>query len=363
MTHCAKCGAELIGLRKFCTACGAPAGDPRSPAGATGQQPSARGSQPSISAVAPNVSPAIRYAAAAPPSAVNPFAQTAGPENLPVLAAPVDVSGHAPAGAGADGSPPSTPFELATTTPGVGDPSKAPQVSPLATSNIDSERGGMVDAIVASARAERAGSAPPPPPQRAPGTQLMPSMASGAPPLPPRPNPTPSSAPEAPKKRMPATQLMSAPAALARSGSNPEIAPSGGASPSTPAQSVAAPSAPAPYVAPAPAPYAAPAPAPYAAPAPAAYAAPYAAPAPAPYAGPAPYPAATPSHPAVGYPPQPPAYGYGYAGLVPGSRVSVTWANGHRYPGTVQQIAGSQCLVVFPDGQLHWVDMQYVAPG
>ena len=46
----------------------------------------------------------------------------------------------------------------------------------------------------------------------------------------------------------------------------------------------------------------------------------------------------------------------------PGSRVTVTWSNGQRYPGTVQQVSGSQCLVVFPDGQHHWVDMQYLAP-
>jgi hypothetical protein len=42
--------------------------------------------------------------------------------------------------------------------------------------------------------------------------------------------------------------------------------------------------------------------------------------------------------------------------------VNVTWSNGQRYPGTVQQVSGSQCLVVFPDGQHHWVEMQYVAP-
>ena len=62
--------------------------------------------------------------------------------------------------------------------------------------------------------------------------------------------------------------------------------------------------------------------------------------------------------------PQPPQAAGGYVfGYVPGSRVTVTWSNGQRYPGTVQQVSGSQCLVVFPDGQHHWVDMQYVAPG
>jgi hypothetical protein len=60
---------------------------------------------------------------------------------------------------------------------------------------------------------------------------------------------------------------------------------------------------------------------------------------------------------------QPPQAAGGYVfGYVPGSRVTVTWSNGQRYPGTVAQVSGSQCLVAFPDGQHHWVDMQYVAP-
>jgi hypothetical protein len=56
----------------------------------------------------------------------------------------------------------------------------------------------------------------------------------------------------------------------------------------------------------------------------------------------------------------PPASGYGFA---PGSRVQVTWSNGQRYPGTVQQLSGTQCLVAFPDGQQHWVEMQFVSAG
>ena len=60
--------------------------------------------------------------------------------------------------------------------------------------------------------------------------------------------------------------------------------------------------------------------------------------------------------------PPPPPQGYGVFGYPPGSRVNVTWSNGQRYPGTVQQVSGTQCLVVFPDGQQHWVEMQYVAP-
>lgn len=46
----------------------------------------------------------------------------------------------------------------------------------------------------------------------------------------------------------------------------------------------------------------------------------------------------------------------------PGARVLVAWSNGQRYPATVSQVNGSQCHVVFPDGQQHWVDMMYLSP-
>jgi hypothetical protein len=59
--------------------------------------------------------------------------------------------------------------------------------------------------------------------------------------------------------------------------------------------------------------------------------------------------------------PPPPGAAYGFV-CAPGSRVSVTWSNGQRYPGTVHQVSGSRCLVAFPDGQQHWVEMLYVAP-
>jgi hypothetical protein len=71
----------------------------------------------------------------------------------------------------------------------------------------------------------------------------------------------------------------------------------------------------------------------------------------------------TPAAPAAPPPQQagfPQPYGFGYT---PGARVHVTWSNGQRYPATVSQVSGSQCLVVFPDGQQHWVEMQYLAPG
>jgi hypothetical protein len=44
----------------------------------------------------------------------------------------------------------------------------------------------------------------------------------------------------------------------------------------------------------------------------------------------------------------------------PGARVLVQWADGNRYPATVQQQNGSQCLVSFPDGRTQWVEAQYL---
>jgi hypothetical protein len=55
-------------------------------------------------------------------------------------------------------------------------------------------------------------------------------------------------------------------------------------------------------------------------------------------------------------PQAPPAFG-------PGARVLVQWADGNRYPATVQQAVNGQCLVVFPNGQQQWVGMQYLSPG
>ena len=78
-----------------------------------------------------------------------------------------------------------------------------------------------------------------------------------------------------------------------------------------------------------------------------------------------------PGMPAMqGYAPVPPGYGqyapaapnYGPA-FVAGARVLVQWADGNRYPGIVHQIApgGAHCLIVFPDGQQRWVELQYLA--
>ena len=384
MVHCAKCGAELIGSRKFCAACGTPAGDPRSPAASTGQTPATSGKAPGAPGSAPGSSgPSIQYAPA-PASKVNPVAQTAGPAQT------VRGSDYGP-------PPASIPAELGITTPGVGSPLSAPQVSPLAVSNVLSQRGAFENAITAGP-AEAAAAAvglfpvpaqPPSAPAQSnlrsgvPGTQLMPSMAnppslgdahagamsaSGAP------------APVA-SKRPDRTQLLGAipagtiprPGAPAPAPSPPSApssgvtAPAPGSAPSVSQQPVMQPVQPAMHAPQPQLPHQVPQqlpphlfplppqnpPGPFPQPVPAA-------PAPMPYAA-APYPPPQPTAPPMqGQPPQA-AGGYVF-GYVPGSRVTVTWSNGQRYPGTVQQVSGSQCLVVFPDGQHHWVDMQYVAP-
>ena len=396
MVHCAKCGAELIGLQKFCAACGAPAGNPRSPAASTGQTPATSGQAPgapgSAPASAPGGSgPSIQYAPA-PTSKVNPFAQTAGPAHT------ARASDYGP-------PPASLPAELGATTPGVGNPLSAPQVSPLAVSNALSQRGAFENAMTAGP-AEAAAAAvglfpvpaqPPSAPAQnslrsgVPGTQLMPSMANppshgGAP-----AGATPASGAPAPvgSKRPDRTQLLGAipagtiprpgapapaPTPLpAPSSGMPSALPAPGSAPSASRQPVMQPvpqppppppqmpvapqppvAAPQQFQAPVP-PWNPPPPQPFPHHAPPA-------PAPIPYAA-APYPQQPQPPTAPPMQGQPPQAAGGYVfGYVPGSRVTVTWSNGQRYPGTVQQVSGSQCLVVFPDGQHHWVDMQYVAP-
>ena len=403
MTHCAKCGAELIGSRKFCAACGTPAGDPRSPAASTGMSPAAAPTSSPGSARQGPVSsgPSIQYAPAPPASQVNPFAQTANP-------GAVRAADYGP--------PPSVPLELASTTPGVGDPSKGPQVSPLATSNVASTRPESIDKLIASVRSPSPDSLPSGMKRGGvPGTQLMPSMAD-----PSMANPSaakPAAGVPAPKAGR--TQVLGVFPGVARPvgpGTPQSFAPSGpGAStpgtpgsgtPFLPAPPLAAPPAPkrpsmapsaglvappgpspsSPALSPGSAPGPAPGPAP-SSPALASGGAPYGA---APHAPPPPQPPpqqppppqhqgpgvplpssqgwnpaayAAPPPPMAPPPPPapPPAFGYAF-GYAPGSRVHVTWSNGQRYPGTVTQVTGNQCLIVFPDGQHHWVEMQYVTP-
>jgi hypothetical protein len=83
--------------------------------------------------------------------------------------------------------------------------------------------------------------------------------------------------------------------------------------------------------------------------------------APAPQYGYAPPP--NPYGPPPGPSPFAPQAGGGPPQLGAGARVLVQWADGNRYPAMVQQVAGAQCLVVFPNGQQQWVDAQYLSFG
>ena len=352
MTNCAKCGAELIGSRKFCAACGAPT-DPSSlkradPPGGSGPASSPVPAQtPGPQINVPSTAYGPPMPAGSPP--VNPFAATASPASRAMgspYGPPPATTSNPPSGA-----PPGAPGALEGTAP-------VPPVSPLAVSNALSQRGAFQNAagdrIPPSAPSSsktgpseptpRTGTSPPPPgaAKKAPGTQLMPSMQN--PPFGPRSGSSPpgSNAPAASQAKPPParTQVMDA-ASFARLNPN---------APGAPIATPPAPSAPV-----------------------------------VPVAQPAPPSAiAHPQPPSMGQPhgqphgyghgqhasPQPPPNqwggggwgapaGFGYA---PGARVNVTWSNGQRYPATVSQISGTQVLVVFPDGQQHWVEMHYLSP-
>ena len=50
-------------------------------------------------------------------------------------------------------------------------------------------------------------------------------------------------------------------------------------------------------------------------------------------------------------------------GFAPGSRVTMLWGDGNRYPATVVQVHGNQVLCSMDNGQQQWVEAQYLAPG
>ncbi len=332
MTHCAKCGAELIGSRRFCAACGAPAVDPRAGGGAgAGGAPVAPAGARTISdaPARPQSSPSYGPPAT---SAVNPFAQTASPESRAAPAA---------TGTSSYGPPPDPP------------------VSPLAVSNLVSQRGAFQTAAgpaLAAAQAVAPEAQAPATSHRQPGTQLLPAATGPSGTVAPVPPPAASSGGG---KRPERTQMMGAIPSTPASFSNPQ--PSVG----SPAAGAATPRVPATATAPWTPPYSSPGasvpsfggapPSAYGQAPPAMYAPPRGVATPH-----APSPAPSPAPP-PGVPPSMAAQGYG--GYSPGTRVQVTWADGQRYPGTVQQVSGAQCLVVFPDGQQHWVLLQYLAPG
>lgn len=342
MAKCAKCDTELGFAAKFCAVCGT-----------AREFPESDGFAPPTSQVNP-------FAATASPTSKNPIAPVpdsvviSGLASLPSVDAPATRESGAPS----QSRPPSRP-------PGSTDSSP---VSPLAVSGALSQRGAFQQAV-ASVKAPSI--APPPTPERPaakkPGTQMMPnapnrpmSPATGEPSMSARP---PSQTPQPPAKAAARTVAMDASSLLRP----PIVQPQPSPAPAPPAIASAQP---------------------------------VSAQSPSPATGspfssnvaqpPAQQPPANAQHSAYGQPPanaqqpagwawgtpnpaqpqppaaQPPAQAgpYGYSvGYFPGSRVHVTWSNGQRYPATVSQVTGSQCLVVFPDGQQHWVEMMYLTPG
>lgn len=411
MANCGKCGAELIGSGKFCATCGAPA-----------PPPATDGPVPSTTLPGTGGSPvSISMGTYEPPSAVNPFAATASPSvpgsrlDAPKHEPPPDPSTSNPAAQSTpalDGGPPPVSQSPLSS-------SEKSQVSPLAISNAISQRNVSKELGAAVAEAERASLTPPVEPVRKkpPGTQLM----SNVPSSPVKPAVT-AEEPSEPVQKKPIARTVAMGFNAAKLGfpppgpnaatpappvnATPQSALGGGApmaagapqsviggapqsvlggqpqsvvqpNPGLP-QSVGQPSSGGhvPQSAPlepsagwgnqanAVAPqnfhhqaYGQP-PMPAQPHAPQqAYQAPYGQPQPP--AGPGGWGwnggAMPPPAPVAGYP-----YPFAYA---PGSRVQVTWSNGQRYPATINQMSGSQCLVVFPDGQQHWVDVQYLSPG
>lgn len=377
MSACSKCGAELIGSKKFCASCGQPVAEPAPP-----PEPP----QPSIQQAAPPIDP---LGATALPGTRSPSAPDASPPGPPTMgyggapapsshrqptsaATPVAM-GHAATNQGGYGLPvlappsggqgaPTTPSAdpaLAPTDPSA-IPSRAPSspdgvasgVSPLAVSNLNSQRGAF-DEVAGGAVSAAAGAAEKPSPEKKPipGTQVMQAPPSFL--APSAPAAAEPSAP--PPKRQDKTQVlgfqMPPPIATgATGGAASEVAPPI----AQPASQYGQPSQAQP---PAASSYGQP---PQAQP-----------PAPSQY-GQAPQPGASQygqqgygSAGAFGAAPAAAAAApaWGGPGYVPGANVQVTWSNGVRYPATVQQVNGNMCLVAFPDGQQHWVDLQYVSPG
>ena len=239
-----------------------------------------------------------------PSAPVNPFASTASPSSVvnPFATTNKPVIAHMPS------EPP---------------PVMATPVSPLAASASVSDRNAY-DEIMAGVEAETKAR------QKKPGTQMM------------------TNAPARPATPAPAKKPVARTVAMGNW--SPAKKPA-----SAPAQSVAAPSAPPPA-------QSAALPAPSTPKMPVSVAAPSAAASSAVGSTPA----ASSGHGQPSYPQSPAGPGgWGWNApprpVVPGARVTVTWSNGQRYPATVNQINGSRCLVVFPDGQQHWVESQFVS--
>jgi hypothetical protein len=409
MESCSKCGAELIGSKKFCAACGAPVGKDKQsmppPATSSGLGPnaalpkpdpvlggapqpspqppqaaardSAYGAPPPMPATVAAVPPAAPSssgvmpppAAGSAPSLQSPQAKTAPP---PAYAPP-----PVPEGSGIQRQPSQPAVSSGAPIPQVGDVHA--RTGPKGTvampqfARMQQGQGPMSSVVSSKPDADPfATTAVRPDPE--PSVQNLPRPAAGAP------------APAPPAAGPPAQGGPVSPMAVSGMMPNSPVPPNAPAPPHAPVPQAPPPQAapPAPPAPPAPTPQMVvptPGPSPFG-PVPVGYPG-QQPPAPAPppygqqpaygqqppqaqYGGYPPQPVA-PVAPAPGYPPAAPGYGYGQAAppmapaFAPGARVWVTWANGQRYPATVQQLAGNQCLVVFPDGQQHWVDVSYVS--
>lgn len=382
MANCTKCSAELIGSAKFCASCGAPI--PQAPS--HDQAPNTVAPATTVGNVSITTSDSFE-----PASPVNPFAATASPNSPASLEARASL---AAALSNLESSaqklqeqsqaqpPPAAQAETSNVAPTGSQPppGEPPPISPLAVSNALSQRGAFQQALENAKDMAAQSQAGQTPKKKKPGTQLMQNAPSR--PVQPEaksPAPPPAEAPPA-KKAPPRTVAMNfnamqgggapqsvAPGAQSVLQPQPQsvVAPSGAPGsqiqrpPSSPnafqpsgVQSVAQPSSgvQGPAMGQPPAQHAS------------AYGAP-----PYPQQQQAPYPAPA-AQPQSNWgwnaqtPPTPFQQPYGF-GFPPGARVHVTWSNGQRYPATVSQVSGTQCLVVFPDGQQHWVEMQYLAPG
>jgi hypothetical protein len=321
MAACTKCGTELIGGGKFCATCGAP-----------------------IEAAAVIVTP---MASEGPTSQVNPFASTASPSH--------SIGDRKSAPPVAPSRPP--PAEGAS------------PVSPLAISNTAAERGAFEKAIES---AMGKASSPPAPSAKKPGTQLMDNAPK---------HPRKADAPTADastKKKAPAARTV---AMGFQAGAPPWSKPARESDPK-PQSMLGQPSSRSSQ----------PSKSTQGTPQSIAVGAPPTQPPPQSvlgqpqsmvgqpqsvlgqlqsgqaYSGQGPYGQAYghPGTPASAWSrqqQQPPVYAASHAfAYAPGMRVQVTWSNGQRYPATVSQLSGAQCLVVFPDGQQHWVETQYISP-
>jgi hypothetical protein len=344
---CGKCGAELNASAKFCASCGAPTATPPSASSAANLLAEA---MPAIAQPEQTPSNLLLIdmpadASPVPKSMVNPFAVTATPSKRP--------SSKPPPGAAAASGPCSEP-QIEAKADSVAGPPSPRAVSPLAVSNGISGRTPFSEALD-KARQSVAPGAPEKKSVKKPGTYVMANA-------PVRPGSKPGSEPPPPaekkeeppkKKAVPKTVAMGP---IPRPTPPQQPAP-GSVSPGMP-HSVGAPQSvgmpphsgmPGSFVSPSQRPPAAP------------WGQTPQSPAyqPQPIAQPlAPY------QPAPQYPaPQWGGYPAAAPGFPPGSRVQVKWSNGQRYPATVSQVNGQQHLVRFPDGQQHWVDVQYLTPG